>query len=63
MWAMDAIEEIVQIYENYETMLPKILLDTSVEDGSRIVYFPSIDDCLYCFKKLVDEVRNLISFD
>lgn len=57
---MRTMEDVVQIYENYRTILPKILLETSVEDNRYVTFYPSIDDCMFCLKKIGDSVVGIV---
>lgn len=55
------MENIIQMYENYKTALPKILLETSVvNESTNVNFFPTIDDCMFCLKKITDEVVNVV---
>ena len=61
---MNNVESIVELFENYKDTLPRIVLDNTVEDAKRIAFFPGVDDCLFCFQKITDEVNKtrLISY-
>lgn len=56
---MSTIQEIVRAYENYTQFLPRILVDTAIEDG-KVTFAPPVEGWLYCFKKIVDEVSTRI---
>lgn len=60
MLVMETMDNIVSIYERYRDVLPKILLETSVEDGTTVTFYPSIEDCMFCLKKITDEVVNVV---
>lgn len=56
---MNTIQEIVSTYENYEKNLPRILVDTAIDDA-RVTFAPPVEGWMYCFKKMIDEVHKLI---
>lgn len=57
---METMNKVVSVYERYQELLPKILLETSVEDGARVTFYPTIEDCMFCLKKITDEVVNIV---
>lgn len=60
MLVMETMDNVVKVYENYKQILPKILLETSVEENTTVTFFPNIDDCMFCLKKITDEVVNIV---
>ena len=54
----ETIIEVVEAYVNYEKMLPFVLLDSTIEENTRVAYYPAYQDIMFCIKKIFDEVRN-----
>ncbi|CAG7837267.1 unnamed protein product [Allacma fusca] len=57
----EAIIEVVQAYVNYEDMLPFILLDSTIEENTRVSYYPAYQDIMFCIKKIFDEISAVVT--
>ena len=53
---MATVWRLVDSYEHYEEEFPLILLDSSLEGGSIVSYYPPYNDMMFCIKKVIDEV-------
>jgi len=54
---MSEIDRLITAYENYAEVFPVILLDSSLENGTSVSYYPPFNDMMFCVKKIIEEVQ------